>query len=159
MKNLFKKGAVFALSAMMVLTMGAGSVFAATDDATRQANSNGTATINLEKTLTVNQANKFPNTSTFTFEMERIEAWDNANVSTATSGANIAKADIPMPAAATGIAVSGDKATVTLSDYSTATTGDTTTARSRNLDVPITYTKAGYYVYKINERLRKSIKK
>jgi len=151
-----KKGGVFILSAILAMSMGMASVFAASDDATRQANSSATATINLEKTLTVNQANKFPNVEDFHFTFERVKAWDNANTSTAQNGAAIAKSDIPMPAASetahhTVTAVNADKVTVATGNYTTANSWDTTTARTNFTNLPITYTKAGYYVYKVNE--------
>ena len=154
--NRIKKGGVFVLSAILIMAMSMSSVFAMSDDSTRQENSTPTATINLEKTLTVDQAGKFPNIQDFSFTFERIEAWDNANTDTAINGANIAKENIPMPAAAatahhTVSAVTADKVTVTTGDYSVADTGDTTTARTRSTALPITYTKAGYYVYKVNE--------
>ena len=139
--------------AMIICTMATSVVsFASSEDATRQAASTSTASIDLEKTLTLNQAGKFPNVSAFHFTFERIKGWKNANQDTAQNGEALAVASIPMPAAQTGhVTVSGNVANVTNTDYATATTGDTDTARSRKTTLPITYTDAGYYVYKVDE--------
>lgn len=153
-KKTTRKVVSIMLAAAMIICAMASSVvsFAATDDATRQANSSATATIDLEKTLTLNQSGKFPNVSAFHFTFERIKGWKNANQDTAQNGEALALTSVPMPAAvANHIAVSGNVANVTNSDYSTAITGDTATARSRSTSLPITYTDAGYYVYKVDE--------
>lgn len=154
-KKTLRTCGMLAMSAIMVLSTFA-TAFAAPTDTTRQENSDATGTVNLEKTLTVNQANKFPKVEDFTFTFERIKAWDNANTSTAQNGTAIAIADIPMPAVSTTAhhtisAVNANKVSVTTGDYSVAATGDTSTARTRNTPLTMTYTKAGYYVYKVNE--------
>jgi len=65
--------------------------------AVRQANSSNIGTVRLGKILTVNQKGKFPNIEDFVYKITPVAAWDNANVSTAKSGNQIAQADMPKP--------------------------------------------------------------
>lgn len=152
----FKKVISIALSAALTLgVMATSMAFAASDDATRQANSSGTATITMSKILTASQAGKFPNITDFNYTLERIKGWKNANVSTAANGEALAKSAIPMPAASSTanhtVTVSGDTATVAIGNFNAAGAGDTTTQKERETAVPITFTDAGYYVYKVKE--------
>ena len=157
--SIFSKLAAVSATAAMVGTMGVCSAFAATHDGIEDISSS-TATVNLGKVLTTNHDNKFPNITDFNFEIERIEAWDNANVSTAQNGAAIAKADIPMPTVSNTanhtVTVSGDKASVAVGNFKSTPSeqtgvADTATSKLRTTAVNITYNKAGYYVYKVKE--------
>lgn len=217
-KQTIRKACVFALSAIMALSMSA-TVFAAgtsgaynsdnTDynengtgnsTATRQASAGTTkwsqnggtevaigedgGVITLGKILTVNQQNKFPNVEDFVYKVTPISAWDNANVSTAKSGATIAKSDMPKPTggptaapAATGTTnhlvanygTGNDWYTyVSIGNFKDGTQNNTSTVtnsdaasntdlvndnyrRTRTTDLKFQFTKAGYYMYKIEE--------
>ncbi len=128
---------------------------AATVDLTRQTASSDTATIRMGKTLKAVQNNKFPSVTDFSYTLERIKAWDNSNVAAASNGKVLDKADIPLPAvsstASHTITVSGDTATVAIGNFMGSDSQDTATIRNRFTDVPIKYTKAGYYEYKLKE--------
>lgn len=157
-----KRRAVSALLCAVLTMIGAFTWLAAcTDyvsaavDLTRQKASSETATIKMGKTLTATQDNKFPQITDFTYTLERVKAWDSSNVSAQESGTEIAKQNIPMPSASStashSIAVSGDAATVSIGNFSGSDANDTATVRNRFTDVPIKYTKSGYYLYKIKE--------
>ena len=124
-------------------------------DLSRQTASSDTATIRMSKTLTAVQQNKFPSVTDFSFTLERIKAWANSNTTAATNGATIQKSQMPMPAASSTanhtITVSGDTATVAIGNFSAADSQDTSTVKNRYTNVPIKFTKAGYYVYKVKE--------
>ena len=117
-KGIFKRAGLFALAAIMALSMCSASVFAVTgaadsdntdyvtnrtgnSTALRQANSNNTGTIRLGKILTVNQQNKFPNIEDFVYKITPVSAWDNANVDTAKSGVKITMENMPKPITST----------------------------------------------------------
>lgn len=154
-KDTFKKVAVLGLGTSMALSsLMMNGALAATHDATEEASS-PTATIQLGKILDVNQAGKFPRITDFNMTLERVEGWKNANVTAATNGTALQTSEIPMPAASSTanhtISVSGNTATVAVGNFSASDTNDTTTQKKRVTDVPITYTEAGYYVYKVKE--------
>lgn len=123
-------------------------------DTVHAAETTKTATVTLGKILNVNQDDKFPNVENFTFELEAIQGWDNANISTHESGNTIAPADMPMPAesdtANHEIDVTGTKATVNIGDFTTSDK-DNSKQKTRTTDVNITFNKAGYYMYKVVE--------
>ncbi|MBQ3281618.1 MAG: hypothetical protein IJH41_04350 [Eubacterium sp.] len=141
--------------AMTVSMMAIGTENVSAADLSRQTASSGTATIKMSKTLTVNQNGKFPAVTDFNYSLERVSGWVNANTSSASSGAALSKSSIPMPAASStashSITVSGDTATVAIGNFSGSDAADTQTVKNRYTDVPITFTQAGYYLYKVTE--------
>lgn len=159
-QNKTKKVCAALTSAAVAVGMTAGSfvpVIAAdgsNGQPARQTNSSDTATITLEKTLTALEDNKFPNIKNFNFSFERVQAWNNDNESTNKQGKTIDKSDIPMPDVE---GQTGDKYNIAVGDYSKEAaagptqSADTKNARSRHKNLDIKYTKAGYYVYKVNE--------
>ena len=197
-KTIFKRAGLFALSAIMALTMCSAGIFAATgaadsdntdyvtnrtgnSTALRQANSNNTGTIRLGKILTVNQQNKFPNIEDFVYKITPVSAWDNANVDTAKSGVTITMENMPKPI--TDTAYNGDHHRITniqtsgiapwcslvsignFRDKDGANTSSVTNSneasntdkisenkrRTRTTDVTFKFTKAGYYLYRVEE--------
>lgn len=141
-----------ALTALSMMTSAA--AFAAEHDTTEDiAGVDSTATITVGKILTVSQEDRFPDIDTFDFTLERVTGWDNANVTASENGKQMEKSDVPMPEAAEGIAVSGDTAVVTVGRFGQAADGDTPVTRTRTKEVPITFTKAGYYVYRLTENV------
>ena len=124
-------------------------------DLSRQNASSDTATIRMSKTLTAVQQNKFPSITDFNFTLERVKAWDNSNITATVNGTVFAKSDIPLPAASSNanhtISVSGDKATVAIGNFSGSDSQDSATVKNRYTDVPVKFTKAGYYEYKVKE--------
>lgn len=132
---------------------------------TIQQHSSATGTVTLGKILTTNQDNKFPVVTDFNYEITAVKAWKNANISTGTSGETIPVANMPLPAALTTVhqSVTPDtanhKATVTVGDFSntsatnhdSAAGNDTNTQRTRTTPVQITFSEAGYYMYKVTE--------
>ena len=161
MKNTMEKTTYVALCVLLEIVMTFSMMMLGTEtasaaaDLSRQTASSSTATIKMGKTLTVNKNNKFPSITDFNYTLERVSAWSNANASTASSGATIAKSSIPMPAASSTashtITVSGDTATVAIGNFSGSDQADTATVKNRFTDVPITFTTAGWYLYKITE--------
>lgn len=156
--------------------------------ATRQEKSSDVGTIRLGKILTVNQKGKFPNIEDFVYKITPIAAWDNANVSTDKSGANIATSAMPHPNGSTTahhdvIDISSDSldgapwaTLVTIGNFKDANADNTSSIygdkdheyvnsdaasntdqidagkrRTRTTDVSFKFTKAGYYMYKIDE--------
>lgn len=164
-KNILKKGGLFIVSAMMALTICSAAVFAAgpspTPDQTSQAvqaASSDTATVTLGKTITATKQreNKFPRVHDFQYRITRVQAWDNANTDTTKNGKSIAKSEMPMPKTVSTshheVTVSGDTATVTLGDFMNGSEGtNTATQKARTTPVQIQFTKAGYYLYKMEE--------
>ena len=165
---------IFAASLAMVLmlSMAAVSSFAAgandrpdgsSYEVQTAAGPNGnTAVVTLGKILTCSQPDSFPAVSDFIYTVEAVEGWRNANISTALSGEPVAAADMPRPAAAPGdraITSSGVTSTVLIGDFQDASaqnhsTGDgpdTSLCRTRTTPVHITFSEAGYYVYKVKE--------
>ena len=145
-KSIFSKLAAISAAAAMIGTMGVCSAFAATHDGIEDISS-ATATVSLGKILTTNHDNKFPNITDFNFEIERIEAWKNANVSTAQNGTAMDKSDIPMPTASNSanhtVTVNGDKASVAVGNFKSTPSeqtgvADTATSKLRTTDVNIT---------------------
>ncbi len=161
MKNTMEKITYVALCVLLEIVMTFSMMMLGTEtasaaaDLSRQTASSSTATIKMGKTLTVNKNNKFPSITDFNYTLERVSAWSNANASTASSGTTIAKSSIPMPAASSTashtITVSGDTATVAIGNFSGSDQADTATVKNRFTDVPITFTTAGWYLYKITE--------
>jgi len=156
--------------------------------AERQANSSTVGTIRLGKILTVNQSGKFPNIEDFVFKITPVAAWDNANESTAKSGAQISMNQMPKPNASgtahhnisviqseardespwsalvalgnfknasedntSGIYGDKDHNYVNSDDKSNIEKIDEGRRRTRVTDVSFNFTKAGYYMYKIEE--------
>lgn len=154
------KLAAFALAGIMAAGMlcasmiGTSKANAATYDTT-QDKSTSTATVELGKILNVNQNNKFPNITDFNFSVERVEAWDNSNTDTTKNGKAIEKSAIPMPSGSTTehqkVTVSGDTAAITIGNFKDKADGDTAIQKTRTNPLKITFTKAGYYVYKVKE--------
>ena len=133
------------------------NTFAAVHDDT-QEKSSGTATIYLGKVLAVSQENRFPGINDFSFTMSAVKAWDNANRDTAKSGEVIPVSEMPMPAASTAahqqITVNGTDATVKVGDFrgsANTSKADTPSEKFRVTPVEISFTKAGYYMYKVTE--------
>ena len=163
MINRLTKGKILNILLCIVLTAAAAVSWAVLDledasaavDLSRQNASGDTATIKMGKILTSAQDNKFPAVTDFSYTLERIKAWDNSNVSSSKNGTDIARQDIPMPAASSqashNISVEGDSATVAIGNFMTDSENDSATEKSRYTDVPIKFTKAGYYLYKIKE--------
>ena len=161
MKNTIKEITYVVLSVLLEIVMTLSMIVLSTEpasaavDLSRQTASGSTATIKMGKTLTVNKNNKFPSITDFNYTLERVSAWSNTNASTASSGAVIARSSIPMPSASATashtITVSGDTATVAIGNFSGADQTDTATVKNRYTDVPITFTTAGWYLYKITE--------
>lgn len=156
--------------------------------AERQANSSTVGTIRLGKILTVNQSGKFPNIEDFVFKITPVAAWDNANESTAKSGAQISMNRMPKPDAS-GTAhhnisvIQSDardespwSALVAIGNFKNSSEDNTSSIygdkdhhyansddesniekidegrrRTRVTDVSFNFTKAGYYMYKIEE--------
>lgn len=124
-----------------------------------QARSSSKATIYLSKVLTVSQENKFPVVQDFNFVIENVKAWKNANSSNAQNGTAVAAASMPQPAEKTTSHHSvtrkdGTHTEVVVGDFTgDATTDitDTSTEKYRHTEVDITFTEAGYYMYKITE--------
>ena len=160
------------LSLMLTLTMCTMDVFAAgasdTPDGSsyriqNAAGANGnTGVVTLGKILTCSRPGDFPAVTDFVYSIEAVEAWRNANVSTSLSGETIAPADMPAPAAAPGnrpVTSEGVISTVLIGNFgdgsatntSTGDGADTSTRRTRTTPVHITFTEAGYYVYKVKE--------
>lgn len=155
-----RKIAAIGAALMLTLTMAAPS-FAATAGSVDpiQDRSSDTATIYVGKVLTVAQDNKFPTVNDFNFKLEAVKAWDNANVDTTKSGTDMPIASIPLPTAVSTehqkVAVTGTgTATVQSGDFAgsaNTAVADTATQKYRSTPVNITFTKAGYYMYKITE--------
>lgn len=154
MKKHLMKAAVF----MLIMIMIPSSVFAIQQISTTEDNSSDTATFYLGKVLTVSQDNKFPAIRDFSFEIEAVKAWDNANVDTTKSGSDIPASEMPVPTATNTdhhkVVVNGTKSTVTVGDFSgSANTdkADTSKEKFRVTPVSIKFSKAGYYMYKVSE--------
>ncbi|MBQ6621502.1 MAG: hypothetical protein IJH75_01545 [Mogibacterium sp.] len=131
--------------------------FAAVHDPVEEASSD-TATIYLGKVLTVSQQGRFPEVHEFTFEIEPVRAWDNANVLSAENGAEIAAAEMPLPQACADahhtVTTDGTVTEVTVGDFMgdpTTDVADTQTEKLRTTPVSIRFLKAGYYVYRVTE--------
>ena len=156
--------------------------------AVRQANSSETGTIRLGKILTVNQSGKFPNIEDFVYKITPVAAWENENVSTSKSGAEINTAKMPRPEPSSEahhniINIAPDDrdngpwtALVTIGNFRDAAEDDTSSVygdrkhgytvsdeasniakidegkrRTRVTDVSFRFSKAGYYMYRIEE--------
>ena len=160
------------LSVLLAIMMCGGPVFATGDEPqaptsyqiqTAAGVNGNTATVTLGKILTTNAANRFPEITDFVFTIEAVEGWNNANVSTAASGADITAANMPMPqssaAAHQSVTNSGIKSWVLVGDFQDTTASnrdsaagaDTSTRRTRTTPVNITFSNAGYYVHKVKE--------
>lgn len=151
---------IFVMTIMLAMMIPSFSFAAANGSADPiQAKSSETATIYVGKVLTVAQNNKFPTVTDFTFNIQNIKAWDNANVSTSENGTVIAAANMPQPTV-----VTTDHLKVTRTDSTNAavevgnfagtantSVADTATEKYRSTPVNITFNKAGYYMYKITE--------
>lgn len=170
--SFLKKAAVVAMGVAMCLTMSVTS-FAAVGTEGNSATANGAAdnlqgassevgTVTLGKILTVNQKNKFPNITDFNFEVTAVEAWDNSNVATNANGTKIDAAAMPMPAAKDTdhqkVTLDGKTATVQVGNFKDdkatnkdAKNAESDTVKTRTNDLEFTFTKAGYYVYKVTE--------
>ena len=142
------------MTILMIVPM---TAFAAEHDSTEDRSSD-TATIYIGKVLTVNQNNKFPSVNDFTFQLEAVRAWDNANVKSNLSGADIGAEEMPMPAAVTTahqkVTPTGTTAAVTAGDFMGAantSVADTAVEKYRATPVRIKFTKAGYYMYSVSE--------
>lgn len=140
----------------MILIMPSYS-FAATHDQIEDVSSD-TATVYLGKILSANQDNKFPSVSDFSFRIEAVKGWDNANADAGISGKDIAASDMPLPTASDTdhhkITNSGNVTTVTIGDFNgSADTAkaDTSREKFRTTPVNIHFEKAGYYMYKVTE--------
>lgn len=134
-KNILKKGAVFALTVAIVLSTSVAS-FAAqkaytTPDTVAKTSTNK-ATLSVGKTLH-NTTGKL-SAQSFNFKIAAVEAKDGRNMN------EIAKSAMPMPA----------KDTVTI-DFSKAEVANKTELTKGTNFADITFTKPGYYMYKINE--------
>ena len=136
MINRLTKGKILNILLCIVLTAAAAVSWAVLDledasaavDLSRQNASGDTATIKMGKILTSAQDNKFPAVTDFSYTLERIKAWDNSNVSSSKNGTDIARQDIPMPAASSQashtISVEGDSATVAIGNFMTDSEND-----------------------------------
>ncbi|MBQ9014998.1 MAG: hypothetical protein IJ109_02660 [Firmicutes bacterium] len=136
----------------------------------------GSGVVTLGKILNVNQRNKFPNVTDFVYKVTPVSAWDNANADTAKSGAAIAKKDMPTPTSGAGgadhkavvkEANSNDwYALITIGNFkdsaqanasgnagsdAASNEADNEYRRTRTTDLKFTFTKAGYYMYKVEE--------
>ena len=160
MRSLMRKLAVSAAALTLTLSMSVPSFAAeAGKQDPIQSKSSDTATIYAGKVLTVSQDNKFPAVTDFNLKFEAVKAWDNANVSTAESGKVIPVSQMPLPTADSAehhkVALTGNNtATVQIGDFSgnaNTKVADTSTQKYRSTPVNITFTKAGYYMYKITE--------
>ena len=152
-RKMFTSFTVLLLGILMLAQ--APAAVAASHDA-REDVSGPEAVLTVGKILKASQAGAFPQGITdFDFEIERLRAWDNANVSTALSGKAIPKEEMPMPepetAAHKSVTVSGDKAAVRIGDFSAASSADTDLEKIRTAPVTIRFSKAGYYVYRVKE--------
>lgn len=169
-KRSIRKSIVMLLAFVLMSASTALTAFAAGPSPTPDQNSktiqqasSSTGTVTLGKILTANQPDKFPLAQDFIYTITPVEAWDNANTSTAQSGATIAAANMPMPATVTtehhSVTANGTTATVRVGNFQDASdtsrsTGDgvdSSTLRTRSTPVRITFNKAGYYVYKVKE--------
>ena len=174
--SFLKKAAVVAMGVAMCLTMSVTS-FADVGTGGNSATANGAAdnlqeassevgTVTLGKILTVNQKNKFPNITDFNFEVTAVNAWENSNANTNANGTPMDVAKMPMPAAKDTehqkVTVDNTKhqATVQVGNFKDdkATNKDdkkgneeSATVKTRTNDLQFTFTKAGYYVYKVTE--------
>jgi len=162
MYNKIKRiAALFLAAALMVPT----AVFATgTEGGTqadpRQSQSDETATIYLGKVLSIAQPDKFPIIDDFAFTIQNIEAWDNSNLSTTENGTPIAASDMPRPAESSTShhkiqrLSDGVSTRVYIGDFTgdaNTAVEDTTLEKYRVTHVPITYSRAGYYLYKVTE--------
>jgi hypothetical protein len=160
MKSLIRKIAVSAAAFALTMSMSV-PAFAVVVDNTDpiQKVSSDTATIYVSKELKVSQPDKFPNVTDFNFRFEPVKAWDNANVNTALSGADIPVSDMPVPdPVATEhhkiTLTGGREATVQVGNFATNQTSkpaDTQVQKYRSTPLNIKFEKAGYYMYKITE--------
>ncbi len=155
-RTLQRAASVFLIAVLTAAWMSCAAESAsAAVDLTRQNASSDTATIRMGKTLNSVQANKFPSVTDFSYTLERIQAWDNSNADAGTNGTVISKTDIPLPQPAVAanhtISVSGNTAAVAIGNFMAADPQDTAAEKNRYTDVPIRFTKAGYYVYKVKE--------
>ncbi len=132
--------------------------------------------ITLGKILNVNQKNKFPDIEDFVYKVTPVSAWDNANIDTDKSGAPLSREDMPKPDDGRGnshhqavykgsgedwftlVTLGNFKenesntSTVTNSDAASNTDGiDEKYRKTRTTDLKFTFTKAGYYMYKVEE--------
>ena len=145
MKEKIKKIPILALAGMISLGMMIGSFNLEKAHAMTPVDE---AKIEVGKTLTIN-GTKFPNIQNFEFELEAIEGYTNPNPSTTIDGQKINASAVPMP---TGAA--NNKITKAVGDFRTAATGDTATTRTRkDAFGNIKYTTAGYYLYKMTEKI------
>lgn len=127
---------------------------AASRDPREDASSN-MATIGLGKVLTANHKGKFPSTlESVNYQLTAVKGFDNANESTKESGKTLSASQLPMPRESNEehhqVSVDGINAQVTVGDFRTSE-GDSDTQRKRVTPVKISFTKAGYYVYKVTE--------
>lgn len=121
----------------------------------REDVSSNVATIGLGKVLTANHKGKFPSTlESVNYRLTAVKGFDNANESTKESGKILSASQLPMPRESSEehhqVTVDGVNAQVTVGDFRTSV-GDSDTQRKRVTPVKITFTKAGYYVYKVTE--------
>jgi hypothetical protein len=159
MRMFIRKLAVLTAAFALTLAMSVPSFAAANGSADPvQDKSSDTATIYIGKVLTVAQDNKFPDVTDFNFRMEAVKAWDNANISTAANGKVIPVQEMPLPAASAAehnkVTVSGTGADIQTGNFAAAQTAgkaDTAREKYRSTPVNIKFTKAGYYMYKVNE--------
>lgn len=156
-----KRAAVIMLLAVLVLPSNSFAQVSQSIVDPVQNNSTDTATIYVGKVLTVSQENKFPEITDFHFTIESVKAWDNANVSAQANGKTIAAADMPQPSA---VSTEHQKVSITDDTHAVVDVGsftgnantskaDTSTEKFRATPVNIKFSKAGYYVYKITERV------
>lgn len=165
LEKVLKKTVAIGLGTVMALSSFAVASAATTaDELVIQENSSETGTVALGKILTVNQDNKFPKVNDFIYSIERVEAWENANVNSAQSGATIAVANMPRPTASSTqnhVVYNDDNGItyVTIGDFTQTAdaagtyvpVADTARVKQRRTPVNITFDRAGYYVYKVKE--------
>lgn len=143
MIKVFKMVSLVALAGIMTVGM-----IAASFTQVRAAEPTDEAKITVGKTLTIN-GTKFPNITNFEFELEAVQGYTNPNVSTNVDGQTIPATQVPMPAGA-----ANNKITKTVGDFTTTQTGDTATTKKRSDAFGnIKYTTAGYYMYKMTEKV------
>lgn len=133
--------------------------------------------VTLGKILNVNQKNKFPDIDNFIYKVTPISAWDNANVDTAKSGSEISRRNMPVPDSnstdnshKTALKHGGTDnwySLVSIGNFSREEDNSSTAAnsdaasntdgigekyrRTRTTDLKFTFSKAGYYMYKVEE--------
>ena len=158
-----KKGLTVLFAALLTLGATQFSFAAGTEGGTQadpiQAKSSETATIYLGKTITVTNPDKFPLIDDYNFKIQSIRAWNNEAQGADDNGTSVAPENMPQASEKTADHHSVETLSTTTSGVvvggfqgnANTDVEDTSLAKYRVTPVEITFSKAGYYLYKVTE--------